>query len=1286
MKTLFEPILFVLLLASGLSAQISPFSQLEERQLPGLGTERQVVPTEAGYYQLDDPEELREELRRAAYVGEADKQPDALLQLPAPDGQMHTFRVLRYRLLNDELQAAFPDLLVAEGWDVETPHRRVALNWTIRGFSASVTGGGEGRWYVEPLSKERTDLYQSFYTRNVAPPTDENGNPLDLDHDHVDADEYERLLAGMEDFRAALTKSMTCDLLEYDLAIACTAEYFNAIAGNAPTDPITSADTATVLAEITTAINRINQVFQRDFGIQLRIVNLPFNGQVQLIYAGDTDADPYTNSSRLDMLDENQTNTDAVIGSGNYDIGHVFSTNGGGVASVAVVCNPSRKARGVTGLALPTGDPFYIDFVAHEMGHQCGGRHTFNSTEFNCDQRNPPTAYEPGSGTTIMAYAGICGPVSNIQQNSDAYFHANSIQDINLFLRSGGGQSCSLVAAQNNTEPVVNAVGTTYRIPTNTPFVLDATASDADGDALTYCWEQFNAGDYPVAGPPTGFERGVPLFRSFPPVAESRRFFPMYSTVLNGGGGSPWEVLPQRAWTMRFVVTVRDNGTAGYGCPQQDFVNVEVIETGGQFAVTSPNGGETWMGGSQETVTWNVAGTDDPNGVDCSTVEILLSLDRGQTFTRSLGTFPNTGSATVTAPMVSTPDARIQVRADGNIFYDIGDDNFRIEDVGFLLDGTVTSATTCDGLAPFSYQADLEALNGYTGTVNLSVAGLTNGISATVNPTSVTFFNGGPATATVDVDVTNTGGAPDGDYTFQLVATDGITSSSTALNLEVGGDFPLFQPVDGLFVPNRGGGGQYNLTIEYGAAPGGGNYFVDIEGFSTFAGPSPNTPITYTLPGVTDGEMLDVRIFTSNGEETCTAEVTFGTPAAGGSSLSAPLSEASNCEGRTTNDFIVGFTEGNLTAPATIAVISTPPGVTTTQTSTTVGDEGFVGIDIDGEETLDDGSYVITVEATGANNATETIDLDLVIEPNFVPVNSPANDAILQPGNGPGGNTTLVVNFGPATGAGAGPFSYEITLIFPNGGFLTFNSASGQPLQPNTNYSIGLGQVDDGDTYSIGVTATSGGTTVEGCFNTFTYQSSQLPVEWLSFTARPEGKSAQLNWAVNQDDLHAGFEVQRSRGGAADWEAITYVNALPGTEAVNYAFTDTDVLPGRTYLYRLRQTDIDGGEDFSQVRSVRLAGDASELLVYPNPTDGMLTIQYPLDDWATGAGAAQASMEAAVDGPRFELYNALGQRAAAGVLTGERTTIAVGELPAGTYQLVVRDGGEAPRSVRVVVR
>jgi len=310
--------------------------------------------------------------------------------------------------------------------------------------------------------------------------------------------------------------------------------------------------------------------------------------------------------------------------------------------------------------------------VAHEIGHQFGGNHTFNGTTGSCGggNRASSAAYEPGSGSTIMAYAGICG-AENLQSNSDPYFHSKSLNEITTFITTGGGSSCGTATNTGTTAPVANA-GADYTIPRSTPFELTGTGSDANGDSMTYNWEQYNLG---TAAPPNTDNGSRPIFRSFNPSTNPKRSFPKLSDILNNTA-TIGESLPTTSRTMVFRLIVRDN-RAGGGSYAIDSANVTVSSAAGPFAVTSPNTAVTWTRNSSRTITWNVASTTAAP-ISCANVEILFSSNGGSSFSSLVSSTPNDGSQAVTIPNTATTQARIKVRCANNVFFDLSNVNFTV--------------------------------------------------------------------------------------------------------------------------------------------------------------------------------------------------------------------------------------------------------------------------------------------------------------------------------------------------------------------------------------------------------------------------------------------------------------------------------------------------------------------------------------------------------------------------------------------------------------------------------
>jgi hypothetical protein len=430
------------------------------------------------------------------------------------------------------------------------------------------------------------------------------------------------------------------------------------------------------LAAISTTINRVNGIYERELSIRMTLVGN--NNQIIFTNAG---TDSYTNNDGSMMLGQNQTTLDTIIGPANYDIGHVFSTGGGGIATLEGPCNDGFKARGVTGSSNPVGDPFDVDFVAHEIGHQFGAGHTFNANgQLNCSgNRDNTSAYEPAGGTTIMAYAGICGS-QNIQPNSNDHFHAISFDEIMAFVTDtspGGGGVCAQTAATGNTAPTVEA-GPSYTIPKQTPFTLTGSANDP-GDSLTYHWEQFNLGpawtDFSAGGLPNVDSPGmaVPIFRSYSPTPNNSRTFPALANVLDGTYKNKGESLPNIGRTLTFRLTARDNK----GGVASDAMNVVVNSAAGPFRVTAPTGTVVWSPGATQNVTWNPANTTGAP-VNCPNVNILLSVNGGSSFTTLLAGTPNDGSQNIAVPASFSSNAYIKVQCANNIFFDVSKANLTI--------------------------------------------------------------------------------------------------------------------------------------------------------------------------------------------------------------------------------------------------------------------------------------------------------------------------------------------------------------------------------------------------------------------------------------------------------------------------------------------------------------------------------------------------------------------------------------------------------------------------------
>lgn len=662
-----------------------------------------------------------------------------VVSIPTPDGAPVSFEIWKYDMAEDALLEAFPGIGTYFGRGVDNKAMLVRLDHTYHGWHAQVLGPG-GTWHIDPLYNGDVSHYQSYYKNDLQ-------NPHASDWECNAVTEFS--VPNEEPHVLTLTPNGS-QLKTYRLALACTGEYAQFHGGTVNS----------VLSEMTTAMNRVNGIYEREVAVRMILI-----GNNNLLVYLNANTDPYTNNNGSTMLGQNQNNVTSVIGSANYDIGHVFSTGGGGIAQLGCVCSNNNKARGVTGLPNPVGDPFYVDYVCHEMGHQFNANHTFNSSNGSCGggNRSNSNAYEPGSGSTIMAYAGICAP-DNVQNFSDDYFHVRSYRSIVAFITSGNGNNCDAPITTNNAIPTVTAPNNGFSIPLSTPFRLTAVGNDADNDPMTYCWEQFDRGSsVALASNPTSGQH--PLFRSFSPDTSPTRVFPRMQNIVTNTNTNV-EKLPYYARTMTFYVSVRDNKPNGGGT-SYDTVRFNVAGNSGPFLVLSPNTNLTFQEGTTHTVTWDVANSN-ASPVNCSHVNILLSVDGGYTYPYTLiSNTPNDGSEQITWPVLGSTvtTCRVMVEAVSNIFFDISNTNFVIQPAPLQepeADFNASQTTICEGA-----------------TVNF-----TDNTTNTPNNWSWSFPGGTPSASTVQNPtgiIYNTAGT----YTVQLIASNSAGSDTVTATITV---------------------------------------------------------------------------------------------------------------------------------------------------------------------------------------------------------------------------------------------------------------------------------------------------------------------------------------------------------------------------------------------------------------------------------------------------------------------------------------------------------------------
>lgn len=597
---------------SGASAQ----AIFRRSDAPMLGIQQTVLPWVMRYQGfLVDAARLKDALDSAPLEDVQRFSKFRVIALPNPDGGIEQFKVAESPILSQELASQIP-VKTYKVMGIDDVYASGRIDLGPNGFHAFIQSPGRS-FIIDPVALGRQDLVVVYYRRDSHVPP--NFMCLTLG-DPTQPSRGGAYLPGNT-------------LKTYRLAMNATGEY-TAFYGSQ----------AAAANGVVTSVNRVNQVYEAEVAVRLKLVR-------NMCYS--TFGIPFTNNDVNAMLNENQAICDLTPGNAGYDIGHVFSTGGGGRADIGGVGVAGRKAKGVTGQPSPIGDPFDIDYVAHEMGHQFNGNHTFA----NCTGLAGPVPYEMFSGSTIMAYAKLCAV--NVQPNSDAYFHLISLLELTPFR---DGTSAGNAEANGNLIPVASA-GADYNVPAGTPIKLTGSGTDGNGDPLTYCWELWEQGNNATGA----------THRSRTGTSSPFRFVPPLTNVINSTADQFDPLLQAR--TARWRVTARDNRAGGGGYGWDEMI---MTVTGAPFSVTSPNTAVVWPAGSTQTVTWNVGGSGATQNV-----RILLSGNGGTSYgsgmaTVVLDTTSNNGSATVTVPNLPTTRARIIIEGVNNIFYDMSDVNITI--------------------------------------------------------------------------------------------------------------------------------------------------------------------------------------------------------------------------------------------------------------------------------------------------------------------------------------------------------------------------------------------------------------------------------------------------------------------------------------------------------------------------------------------------------------------------------------------------------------------------------
>ena len=742
----------------------------------------------------------------------------AEIYFPDNNGGMERFQVSETSTLAPEIALKYPNIKTYIGFSLDNPGARIRFSITPQGLKTMSTYPDKPTLFTVPLNKGNVSQYIT-YDRNVRIDSKEDFECL-TENEYVPIKE---ITSFNRDANDQILRTLR-------IAISTTGEYTNFWDDGDNTNGDAQED---ALAAVVSTLNRTNEVFEVDMAVSFQLVS-----GTEIIYP-TASTDPYSSSSPNGQL---QSTLTSEVGESNYDIGHLFDygSNNGNAGCIGCVCVDGQKGSGFSSHQFtdndggPYMDDFFdIDYVPHEIGHQMGGNHTFSMSS-----EGTGVNYEPGSGTTIMGYAGITG-ADDVQDHSDPYFHYGTINQV---LNNLENKTCWTSTVITNNPPVANA-GSDYTIPQGTAFKLVGSATDLDErDVLTYSWEQVDDGitTRSTFGPT---KTSGAVWRSRPPSTNPTRYMPLKSRVLSGEltetnpgvtvDNTSWETVSTVARSLDFALTVRDrsetNGTGQFPQSDFDFMTVTVDGNSGPFAVISQTANETWNVGESQTVTWDVAGTAS-GIVNTPTVNIYLSTDGGLTFPfLAANNVANDGSHTFSVPPTNgdSNQLRIMVEGNDNIFYAVNSTNLSLQQSEFVITIEEPSVAVCspnDVIYNFTYNT----FQGFTGTTSFSTLGLPSGLNATFSSNTASIDG-----EDIELVISNIGSINEGTYDFQIIGTSGAIVKNADANFSV---FSTLSEIPNLTTPSDNGSGVgLSPTFSWDVISNASSYDIEIASDSEFS-------------------------------------------------------------------------------------------------------------------------------------------------------------------------------------------------------------------------------------------------------------------------------------------------------------------------------------------------------------------------------------------------------------------------------------------------------------------